>query len=383
MSSDLKRIVLVLPELDRGGPTLGALALTREWVAQSLDVRVVVLGRQSHANTHMRELLDQVGVPVVFLEAPGWGRLPLALIRLRACITSQRVDVVMSFGLRPDLLNVCIPKRALRVSSVRALLRKEYTYRFGPLLGHFYAFVHIRALKALTHVIVMTQAMRQELVAATIDPSRVTKIPNAVDTAFVRARALQSPQATLPTSVAGGLDVAFVGSLIPRKRPEDLVHAISNLVRRDCRSVRLHLFGDGPLRGAIESIIQSEHLERYVHLYGFRNDLIPLLGSMSACVLPSGSEGTPRAILEAMTLGKTCVVADYPGVHDLIDNGRTGWVYPVGDVKALSDILERIYHNGPLPPEPIREHIDKRFDSPVVAKETRHLLQDLWHRHGF
>jgi glycosyltransferase involved in cell wall biosynthesis len=56
-------------------------------------------------------------------------------------------------------------------------------------------------------------------------------------------------------------------------------------------------------------------------------------------VLPSFAEGQPLALLQAMAFGRCCVVSDISGHVDLIQNGKTGFLFPPGDAASLARSL--------------------------------------------
>ena len=64
-------------------------------------------------------------------------------------------------------------------------------------------------------------------------------------------------------------------------------------------------------------------------------------------VLTSRQEGYPNALIEAMSLGLSCISTDCPcgGPRDLITDGVNGLLVPVGDVKAMTDAMVRVLEN--------------------------------------
>lgn len=375
-----QRIALLLPELDRGGPTLGAVALARAFAASSTKVVVYVIGARETASRAMLLLLEPK-IAVTFFESSGWQNLPRAYVRLRQALAHDKMDVLVSFGLRPDILNRCVRRRVMSVSSVRALLKPEYVYRCGRVLGVLWSRFHHRVLRKLAGVVVMTQAMREALLQGGVSEKAIFRIDNALDVAVVQH--VSGAQTTYTADCEpGAFHIGVVGSLIPRKRVADVVDAVARIHAETRRSVCLHLFGDGPERVALEERVKRHGMEGRVRFHGFCDDVLRALSHMSVCVLASGAEGMPRAILEAMALGLTCVVADYPGARDLIVDGKTGVLFPVGNVLALTHALQNIMAHGTLPQGPIRDAIQERFDASVVSRATRDMIDELWKRNA-
>jgi glycosyltransferase involved in cell wall biosynthesis len=83
-------------------------------------------------------------------------------------------------------------------------------------------------------------------------------------------------------------------------------------------------------------------------------------------VLCSRAEGLPYVLLEAMQAGIPVVASDVPGIADLIDDGRTGLLYPWGDLDRLADHLTRCLQNADL-----RRHLARQAQQHVAS---HHLL---------
>jgi glycosyltransferase involved in cell wall biosynthesis len=76
---------------------------------------------------------------------------------------------------------------------------------------------------------------------------------------------------------------------------------------------------------------------------GFRADAPDVISALDVVVHASvRPEPFGRVILEAMLLGKPVIAADAGGVPELIDDGRTGFLVPAGDVPALASRLEQL-----------------------------------------
>lgn len=129
--------------------------------------------------------------------------------------------------------------------------------------------------------------------------------------------------------------VLFVGKLVPRKRPLDLLSALPRL------DPRFHLLfvGDGPVRSEIERQLD---LAPRVTLAGFRNqsELPRFYAAADIFVLPSQHEVAPLVLNEAMCAALPLVVSDaVPSAPDMVEPGVNGALYPCGDTAALASLL--------------------------------------------
>ena len=163
----------------------------------------------------------------------------------------------------------------------------------------------------------------------------------------------------------------FVGKLMPKKRPGDVLRALKSVESNESMestesvrstpsirstysnpdaerstphippstSVRLLVVGDGELRGECESYAREHDLP--VSFVGFKNqsELGRYYTAADVFVLPSGiGETWGLVVNEAMNFDLPVIVSDLVGCSDdLVEEGRNGFTYPVGDVEALAD----------------------------------------------
>jgi len=78
-----------------------------------------------------------------------------------------------------------------------------------------------------------------------------------------------------------------------------------------------------------------------------RDDMPALYAAMDVFVLPSHREGFPRALMEAAATGLPQIATAIRGCRQVVVEGQTGFLIPVGDVNALSDHIEK-FHRDPL-----------------------------------
>ena len=133
--------------------------------------------------------------------------------------------------------------------------------------------------------------------------------------------------------------VLFCAKLQPWKRPLDLLEAFFSAAVPDAFLV---FAGDGPQRAEIEDRARALGIADRVKVLGFANQsqLPETYCASDLFVLPSDYEPFGMVVNEAMLCGCPVVVSDKVGAQfDLVKHGETGFVFPVRDVRALSDIL--------------------------------------------
>jgi glycosyltransferase involved in cell wall biosynthesis len=174
-------------------------------------------------------------------------------------------------------------------------------------------------------------------------PGRVIRlVPHAVDTARFAADAqrheTQARQWRREYGIAEAARVlVFAGKLIPKKDPVGLLRAFSSAVAMDDEQVHLVFVGEGALKGELEAQAAGR---RNVHFRPFQNQqAMPAVYRLGdVYVLPSLGPGETwgLAMNEAMATGSLVIASDrVGGARDVVEHGRTGWIFRAGDHDAL------------------------------------------------
>jgi glycosyltransferase involved in cell wall biosynthesis len=82
--------------------------------------------------------------------------------------------------------------------------------------------------------------------------------------------------------------------------------------------------------------------EGVVEYLGEAKDVRPAMAGAHVLVLPSYAEGTPRAVLEAMSMGRAIVTTDAPGCRETVQDGINGLLVPVRDSGALAEAMHSL-----------------------------------------
>jgi len=140
----------------------------------------------------------------------------------------------------------------------------------------------------------------------------------------------------------------FAGKFIGKKRPLDFVRAVDRAVRVGARIEGL-MVGDGPLRRECERIAKEGGVP--IRFAGFLNQtqIVSSYVASDVLVLPSdGGETWGLVVNEAMVCGRPCIVSDRVGCGpDLVTSGETGFLFPLGDVECLANLMKQCAEDEP------------------------------------
>lgn len=151
------------------------------------------------------------------------------------------------------------------------------------------------------------------------------------------------------TKLPNEKSILFIGRLIGDKGIREYLELAKRL-RRSHIEIKCKLVGPFDSN---PSAISSEELQPYIdsniiEYYGEQKDVRPFLQQCSVYVLPSYHEGTPKTVLEAMSIGRPIVTTDAPGCRETVKDGINGYLVPIKNIEALYNSVCKILDNPPL-----------------------------------
>jgi len=163
----------------------------------------------------------------------------------------------------------------------------------------------------------------------------------------------------------------FVGRLVPQKNLECLVAALAMLDPE--QRPWIALAGDGPLRERTEQLAREAGVLADMRFLGVRSDTVRLMQAADFLVLPSRFEGLSNALLEAMAAGCPVIASAVGGTPELIEDGRSGLLFPPDSADALSACMARLCADPSLRTTLSRhalEHVTQHHAVPGLVAAT-------------
>lgn len=320
MSTGITRILVVVKSDGIGGVERFLSAMVPALARRGVHTDVIALGRPLSG----AGLLADLGVPVL-----DDGFLPGPVGRLRQLVTLRRVvdhggyGAVVGIGPAANGL-VCLARRRNGPLTIVREVGDPFIDRRRR-WNRWFGWTYRRA----DALVVQTEALAQEVRQHWRNPARVAVIPNPLGAEIA---------VTTPGEGRGNV-IAGVGRLVAGKGYNDLLHAFANAgPATDGWSILI--IGDGPERRRLEALAAELRLSARVRFTGTHPAPWELLASASIFVLCSRHEGFPNVLLEAMASGCAVIASDCRfGPREIIDDGLSGLLYPVGDVARLATLL--------------------------------------------
>lgn len=194
----------------------------------------------------------------------------------------------------------------------------------------------------------------------------VEVIPNGVDLAALPAR---QPSNGIPRLV-------FAGRFVETKNPEILVRALSRLPALPWTCAML---GDGPLLESVRETVAGSGVASRFSLPGWvtPKQVLSQFARSDVLVLPSRSEGLSVVGVQALGMGLALVLSDVGGNLELVCDGENGFLFPVGDLDALTDRLKKLLESPSVlqSAQESSRALAKKFDLATIIDQYEALFE--------
>jgi glycosyltransferase involved in cell wall biosynthesis len=162
------------------------------------------------------------------------------------------------------------------------------------------------------------------------DENKLKVIFNGIDTSVFAP--------STPTKGSGPLTLIAVGALIWRKGYVYQLLLVNSL-KQAGMNVRLDIVGEGEDTGLIRYTIEKLEIQNEVRLMGKLppQEIVKLLQGSDIFISTSIAEGLSNSVIEAASTAVPCFVFNCEGMNEVIDEGKNGFIFPYGDIRAMRD----------------------------------------------
>ena len=327
-------VVLVISDLRGGGTQRVLTRLANIWTTKGLRVCVVTLSGSDGDKYALypavnRITLNAVGVSRVKITALIFNAR--RLFRLRQALRLANAPVIISFLTTTNILSILaaigLPTRVV-VSERNDPERQRLPWPWPLLRRWTYAHAHF-----------VTANTRGALdwLRNFVPATKLLLVPN--------------PLGQIPTAVSPdnrNKVILHIGRLSHQKAQDILLEAYARVIEKS-PDWRLTIVGNGPKKLQLSELASVLHIADRIHWIEWTDDVNSLYRSSSIFVLPSRYEGTPNALLEAMSNGLPVIVTDAsPGPLDWVINRETGLVVKADNVPMLVTALTQLVESTAL-----------------------------------
>ena len=171
--------------------------------------------------------------------------------------------------------------------------------------------------------------------------------------------------------------VVTVANFRPQKDYPNLLEAARQvLVAQPDRFVFVAV-GQGPLQAAMTQLHRDLGLDHRVRLAGHRADATAIVAAADLFVLASRVEGRPVALMEALALGRACVVTAAGGVPEMVQHDVEGHIVPIADPQALAEAVLALGADDQLRSRYAAASARRGQDFDI--RRTQHRIETIYH----
>lgn len=300
--------------------------------------------------------LEGQGCRVINYSLDRKGLNPLADVRtfleLKNLFLREKPDMLFATTIKPVIYG-CLAAHAAKVPAIFATITGlGYAFEADSFLKkqlkRLSSRLYARSLANADGIFFQNQddaALFQQLNILKPDARVLFAHGTGVDT----TRFGQTPLPPLPSE--GEMKFLLIGRLLEAKGIPEYAKA-ARMLKDKWPQAHFQLLGlpeQGP--GAIPmEKIQAWQNEGILEYLGATDDVRPYITNAHVVVLPSWREGAPTAIMEAMSMGRSCVVSDAPGCRDMVIDGQSGFITKTHDPSSLAEGMGRLLANPGLLP---------------------------------
>jgi glycosyltransferase involved in cell wall biosynthesis len=370
------RVMFLSTSMGMGGADKQLLSAAQLMRARGHDVFIVALCELGPMGLEARER----GIRTETLSMPRGVPDPRGLLRLIRLVRSWKPDVLHSHMVHANLL-----ARAVRLfAPVPVLVSTIHNiYEGGPLWMAAYRMSN----GLVDHMTIISEAAADRFVSERIVPRELLScVPNGVDTERFRR---VSPAARSSLRASLGIEQEFVWLAVGRfedaKDYPNMLRAFARVRDRQPTAILL-LVGHGSLQEETESLARELSLGDRIRFLGVRSDVPEVMAAADGYVMSSAWEGMPIALLEAAAAALPIVATRVGGNHEVVQEGRTGFLVPPRDHEALSQAMLRLMALAPADRRAMgergRDHIRDHYGLARVVDRWEDLYRQVSSRKG-
>lgn len=279
---------------------------------------------------------------------------------LHRLIVGKRYDVEIAF-------NRGAAARIITASNTTATkfvwVHSDYMRCQNPLAGFASVDEARKAYAHFDHIMCLSQQSRKSFCQLFGDYNSITMCCNLLDMKKIRAKAnlfsLEKRNRTL----------CAVGRVCEAKNYSMLLEATALLNKRGL-DFTLWIVGDGEDMDVIRTKKNALGLDNVV-LWGAKENPYPYLAQADGYVCSSIYEALSTTTIEALVLGKACVVTDCTGMRDILGDSEYGLVVPI-TAESLANGMQQI-----LEDEQLRQHYEAMAQERAKVYEPEHCLKQI------
>lgn len=179
----------------------------------------------------------------------------------------------------------------------------------------------------------------------------------------------EHPYAQMPDDA--NVKFIFIGRVMKLKGIDEYLEA-AKIIKEKYPNTTFYIAGWNE-EEEYKKIVAEYQAQGYVEYVGFRKDIADWVKKCHCTVLPShGGEGVPNVLLESAAAGRICIASKINGSLDVVEDGKTGFLFETGEAGSLASAIERVINLSYAEKEQLgragRSKIENEFNREIVIE---------------
>ncbi|MFA5316563.1 MAG: glycosyltransferase family 4 protein [Dehalococcoidales bacterium] len=317
-----------------------------------------------------------LGIPTELIDPFGRFDVVTSAFRLRKLFKKYNTHILHCHEYKSDIIGYL----ATRKTNVH-LISTQHLWAGEVLRARIYEYLDSIVIKSnsFERIIAVSEDIKSTLISRNIKEKRIVVIPNGID---VDKYDIDVNEKTVKDKLGITDDkivICCIGRLSPQKGHFYLLNAAKEVIKA-YRNVIFLLVGDGPLKKDLENLSSELGIKNNIIFTGYRDDVKDILGISRLFVMPSSSEGTPMALLEAMASGRAVIATNVGGIPEVIKDGFNGILIKPKDAKGMAEAIIRLLGNKVMMGDygnNAKACIKSNYSSEVMTEKYENLYKEL------
>jgi len=325
------------------------------------------------------EKIEELGARFVEIPMNKNGVNPLEDLKYQKALTElfkkEKPDVTLGYTSKPVIYGSIAAKKAKVPRIVSMVTGAGYAFTAksakAKIIKTIMSFLYRKAFRCADCVIFQNSDDKNEFVNASLVKESKCRIVNGSGVDTDKFAVCDYPD-----------EITFfmLSRLLKSKGVGEYLEAAES-VKKEHPEIQFALLGK--YETEMQDAIGKAEIERYINdgiitRYDETNDVRPYYEKCSVYVLPSYREGTPRTVLEAMSMGRAIITSDAPGCRETVIDGKTGFLTKVKDSSSVAEKMLEFINNPELISKLGKEsaaYCRDKFDVKKVNKDMLSYLQ--------
>lgn len=333
----MKNILYIVSTLQSAGPTNQLSYIIKNLDRIKFYPQILTLSPEPQ-NSEFDYFKNQLDIEITSLNLTRFQGLFKMKRKVKDFLNQKSIDLIHTQGLRADVVSSKQKIDIPRIATIRNYPQDDYAMTYGRMIGYAFSKAHVQAMKKLTHVYGVSDAVANNL-KLNFALRNVGTVRNGVDLKkFIPISEKNAPRQTLSIPTKKTIWITSIGKDL-RKDSATVAHAFKNLYSGDNNHFLIFV-GDGALKKECQTILADN---KDVKFTGKIPDISEYLRCSNYFISSSKAEGLPNAVLESLASGVPVLLSDIEPHEEIISlNKKAGLTYKTGSATDLTKAMKEI-----------------------------------------